>query len=41
MLTNLAISQIYVLDQDKALDFYVGTLGMEVNTDVDLASCGG
>ncbi|SCG57877.1 VOC family protein [Micromonospora coxensis] len=29
-------SQIYVLDQDEALDFYVGKLGMEVNTDVDL-----
>lgn len=36
MLTGLAISQIYVLDQDEALDFYVGKLGMEVNTDVDL-----
>ncbi|MGW4502329.1 VOC family protein [Micromonospora sp. NPDC004336] len=29
-------SQIYVLDQDEALDFYVGKLGMEVNTDADL-----
>ena len=29
-------SQIYVLDQDQALDFYVGKLGMEVNTDQDL-----
>ena len=29
-------SQIYVLDQDEALDFYVGKLGMEVNTDQDL-----
>ena len=36
MLTNIAISQIYVLDQDEALDFYVGTLGLEVHTDVDL-----
>jgi len=36
MLTNIAISQLYVLDQDKALDFYVGTLGLEVHTDVDL-----
>ena len=36
MLTRLAISQIYVLDQDAALDFYVGTLGLEVHTDVDL-----
>ena len=29
-------SQVYVLDQDEALDFYVGTLGLEVNTDADL-----
>ncbi|MFG1840951.1 VOC family protein [Micromonospora sp. DT228] len=29
-------SQIYVLDQDEALDFYVNKLGMEVNTDQDL-----
>ncbi|MDG9673402.1 VOC family protein [Micromonospora sp. DH14] len=29
-------SQIYVLDQDAALDFYVNKLGMEVNTDQDL-----
>jgi catechol 2,3-dioxygenase-like lactoylglutathione lyase family enzyme len=29
-------SQIYVLDQDEALDFYVGKLGLEVNTDTDL-----
>jgi catechol 2,3-dioxygenase-like lactoylglutathione lyase family enzyme len=36
MLTNLRISQIYVLDQDEALAFYVGKLGLEVNTDQDL-----
>src|SRR5215208_5662355 len=29
-------SQILVLDQDDALDFYVGTLGLEVHTDADL-----
>ncbi|MEU7586008.1 VOC family protein [Micromonospora sp. NPDC049230] len=29
-------SQMYVLDQDEALDFYVNKLGMEVNTDQDL-----
>ncbi|MCO1596677.1 VOC family protein [Micromonospora sp. RHAY321] len=29
-------SQIYVLDQDEALDFYVNKLGMELNTDQDL-----
>jgi AraC-like DNA-binding protein len=32
----LQISQIYVLDQDEALDFDVGTLGLEVGTDMDL-----
>jgi len=29
MLNALLISSIYVLDQDKALDFYVGKLGLE------------
>lgn len=36
MIDSLRISQIYVLDQDKALDFYVGVLGLEKNTDQDL-----
>ena len=36
MLGSLRMSQIYVLDQDQALDFYVGKLGLEVNTDADL-----
>src|SRR3954452_24581890 len=36
MLTSLTHSQIYVLDQDQALDFYVGKLGLEVHTDADL-----
>ena len=36
MLKSLQISSLYVLDQDQALDFYVGTLGLEVNTDADL-----
>ncbi|MEU7907679.1 VOC family protein [Actinoplanes sp. NPDC049118] len=36
MFTAITHSQIYVLDQDEALDFYVGKLGLEVNTDVDL-----
>jgi catechol 2,3-dioxygenase-like lactoylglutathione lyase family enzyme len=36
MLKNITHSQVYVLDQDAALDFYVGTLGLEVNTDADL-----
>ncbi|MFD3484159.1 MULTISPECIES: VOC family protein [unclassified Streptomyces] len=36
MFNALTISQIYVLDQDEALDFYVGKLGLEVHTDADL-----
>jgi catechol 2,3-dioxygenase-like lactoylglutathione lyase family enzyme len=36
MITSHTHSQIYVLDQDEALDFYVGKLGLEVNTDADL-----
>ncbi|WP_077062294.1 VOC family protein [Streptomyces sp. MP131-18] len=36
MFNAITHSQIYVLDQDQALDFYVGTLGLEVGADVDL-----
>ena len=36
MLTSLTITSLYVLDQDQALDFYVGRLGLEVGTDADL-----
>lgn len=36
MLTNTRLSSIFVLDQDEALDFYVGVLGLEVHTDADL-----
>lgn len=36
MIDSLRISQIYVLDQDQALDFYVNKLGLEKNTDQDL-----
>jgi catechol 2,3-dioxygenase-like lactoylglutathione lyase family enzyme len=36
MLTSISISGIFVLDQDEALDFYVGKLGLEVASDVDL-----
>lgn len=36
MINSLNITGLQVLDQDEALDFYVGKLGMEVNTDVDL-----
>ena len=33
-----ALSHVFVMvtDQDEALDFYVGKLGFEVNTDVDM-----
>jgi catechol 2,3-dioxygenase-like lactoylglutathione lyase family enzyme len=36
MLKNIRLTQIFVLDQDEALDFYVGKLGLEVATDQDL-----
>jgi catechol 2,3-dioxygenase-like lactoylglutathione lyase family enzyme len=36
MLNAMTISETYVLDQDEALDFYVGKLGLEVHTDADL-----
>jgi catechol 2,3-dioxygenase-like lactoylglutathione lyase family enzyme len=32
----LKLSQIFVLDQQQALDFYVGKLGLIVNQDFDL-----
>jgi catechol 2,3-dioxygenase-like lactoylglutathione lyase family enzyme len=35
MLTAITITQIYVPDQDQALDFYVEKLGFEVQTDMD------
>lgn len=36
MLDSINISHIFVFDQDKALDFYVGKLGLEVSNDMDL-----
>ena len=36
MIDALSISQIFVLDQDEALDFYVGKLGLELGTDMDI-----
>jgi catechol 2,3-dioxygenase-like lactoylglutathione lyase family enzyme len=36
MFNNISHSMIYVLDQDEALDFYVGKLGFEVRSDHDL-----
>jgi catechol 2,3-dioxygenase-like lactoylglutathione lyase family enzyme len=34
--TTITQSQIFVLDQDEALEFYVSVLGLEVHTDADL-----
>jgi catechol 2,3-dioxygenase-like lactoylglutathione lyase family enzyme len=36
MLQTISRSQMYVLDQDEALAFYVDTLGLEVAADQDL-----
>jgi catechol 2,3-dioxygenase-like lactoylglutathione lyase family enzyme len=36
MLKRISHTFIHVLDQDEALDFYVGKLGMVVGTDADL-----
>jgi catechol 2,3-dioxygenase-like lactoylglutathione lyase family enzyme len=36
MPNKITHTQVYVLDQDEALDFYVGKLGFEVHTDADL-----
>ena len=36
MINGIGIHSVYVLDQDVALDFYVGTLGFTVDTDVDM-----
>jgi catechol 2,3-dioxygenase-like lactoylglutathione lyase family enzyme len=36
MLTSITISHVWVLDQDEALEFYVGKLGLEVRNDIDL-----
>ncbi|WP_399087220.1 VOC family protein [Streptomyces sp. BBFR2] len=36
MFNAITHSQLYVLDQDEALDFYVGKLGLEAAADIDL-----
>ncbi|MES4908506.1 MULTISPECIES: VOC family protein [unclassified Streptomyces] len=36
MFNAITHSTIYVLDQDEALDFYVGKLDLEVSEDIDL-----
>jgi catechol 2,3-dioxygenase-like lactoylglutathione lyase family enzyme len=38
MLNSINISHVFVFDQDKALDFYVGKLGLEVSNDMDLGA---
>ena len=36
MFNRIRLSSIFVLDQDQALEFYVGKLGFEVAVDADL-----
>ena len=36
MYNAITRSQLFVLDQDEALDFYVNKLGLEVSADLDL-----
>jgi len=36
MIQRMSYTSIFVLDQDQAKDFYVGTLGFEVKTDQSL-----
>jgi catechol 2,3-dioxygenase-like lactoylglutathione lyase family enzyme len=36
MINAVTHSNVFVLDQDEALEFYVGKLGLELNTDLDL-----
>lgn len=36
MINSINMSHVFVLDQDEALDFYVGKLGLEVSADTDL-----
>src|SRR6478735_4692158 len=36
MITSTGLSSIFVFDQDEALDFYVGKLGLTVKEDQDL-----
>jgi catechol 2,3-dioxygenase-like lactoylglutathione lyase family enzyme len=36
MFNSISHSGIHVLDQDEAIDFYVGKFGLEVSADFDL-----
>jgi predicted enzyme related to lactoylglutathione lyase len=38
MITRLSHSTVYVLDQDRARDFYCGKLGFEVRTDATMGA---
>ena len=38
MLKRISHTFIHVLDQDEALEFYVGKLGFEVHTDADMGT---
>ena len=38
MLNRISHTFLYVLDQDEAVDFYVGKLGMELSGDADLGN---
>jgi len=35
MITSINISHVWVFDQDEALEFYVGKLGLEVSADME------
>lgn len=38
MIKGINISNVFVFDQDEALDFYVGKLGMELSADIDFGA---
>ncbi|WP_199043473.1 VOC family protein [Glycomyces salinus] len=38
MLKGISIHTVFVLDQEEALEFYVGKLGLEVGSDVDFGA---
>ncbi len=40
MIKGLAITTVWVLDQDRAKDFYTNKLGLEVRTDMTMGEGG-
>lgn len=38
MIKGINISNVFVFDQDEALDFYVGKLGLEISADIDFGA---